>query len=72
LNGKQLATVFRIKALRRLRCYVFSVCGFGEGAPTLRRGTGLQAGFHLDAPKQRMSGREIAGAMKPAPNPPAR
>src|SRR6516164_10841744 len=33
LNGKQLATVFRIKALRRLRCYVLSVCGFGEGGP---------------------------------------
>jgi hypothetical protein len=31
LNGKQLATVFRINALRWLRCCGLPVCGFGEG-----------------------------------------
>jgi hypothetical protein len=31
IDGKQLAAVCRIKALRRLRCCALPVCGFGEG-----------------------------------------
>ena len=37
VDGKQLAAVLRIKALRRLHCCALAVCGFGEGRGLRRR-----------------------------------
>jgi hypothetical protein len=42
-NGKQLAAVFRIKPLRRLRCWALTACGYGESD----RWTFARLGFGL-------------------------
>ena len=39
VDGKQLAAVCRIKALRRLRCCALPVCGFWEQGDRTARGT---------------------------------